>query len=159
MLPAVKAGDLLPYQQITAVERFTRAPARYTEASLVKKLEELGIGRPSTYAPTISKIMEEERGYVVKESREGVVRTFKKFNLNNGKIVASTESENTGATKNVLYPTAIGMVVCDYLASHFGEIMNYGFTAEIEKDFDEIADGKRNWVKMIDEFYWPFRCV
>ena len=156
MLPGVKEGDLLPSQQITAVERFTRAPARYTEASLVKKLEELGIGRPSTYAPTISKIMEEERGYVVKESREGVVRTFKKFNLNNGKIVASTESENTGATKNVLYPTAIGMVVCDYLASHFGEIMNYGFTAEIEKDFDEIADGKRNWVKMIDEFYWPF---
>lgn len=156
MLPAVKAGDVLPYNQITATERFTRAPARYTEASLVKKLEELGIGRPSTYAPTISKIMEEERGYVVKESREGVVRNFKKFNLANGKIVATTESENTGATKNVLYPTAIGMVVCDYLASHFGEIMNYGFTAEIEKDFDEIADGKRNWVKMIDEFYWPF---
>jgi len=100
--------------------------------------------------------MEEERGYVVKESREGVVRNFKKFNLANGKIVASTESENTGATKNVLYPTAIGMVVCDYMASHFGEIINYGFTAEIEKDFDEIADGKRNWVKMIDEFYWPF---
>jgi len=156
MLPPLKVNDKLPNKVITATERFTRSAARYTEAGLIKKLEELGIGRPSTYAPTISKIMEIERGYVVKESREGVIREYNLLTLQDGKIKSSKETENTGATKNVLYPTDIGMIVTDYLSNHFGEIMNYGFTAEIEKDFDEIADGKRNWVKMIDEFYWPF---
>lgn len=156
MLPAVRKGEELPYEHITATERYTRPPARYTEASLVKKLEELGIGRPSTYAPTISKIMEEDRGYVVKESREGTERNYRKLDLSKGVIKSTVQKEMTGTTKNVLYPTSIGMVVCDYLAGHFGQIMNYGFTAEIEQDFDEIAEGKRDWVKMIDEFYKPF---
>ncbi len=156
MLPQVKQGELLPNDLITATERFTRSASRYSEASLVKKLEELGIGRPSTYAPTISKIMEEDRGYVVKESRDGVERSYVKMDLSKGTIKTVQLKEITGATKNVLYPTSIGMVVCDYLADHFGQIMNYGFTAEIEQDFDEIAEGKRDWVKMLDEFYWPF---
>ncbi len=156
LLPPMKNGDILTYQKISAIERFTRPAARYTEASLVRKLEELGIGRPSTYAPTISKIMEEGRGYVVKESREGTERKYQTITLLAGKIKEEILVENTGATKNALYPTDIGMVVSDYLTSHFKDIMNYGFTAEIEKDFDEIADGSRDWVKMIDEFYWPF---
>ncbi|MBK7468559.1 MAG: type I DNA topoisomerase [Saprospiraceae bacterium] len=156
LLPPMKQGDNLNYQKISAIERFTRPAARYTEASLVKKLEELGIGRPSTYAPTISKIMEEGRGYVVKESREGQERKYNTIVLASGKIKEEILTEITGTTKNTLYPTDIGMVVSDYLTTHFGDIMNYGFTAEIEKDFDEIADGKRDWVKMIDEFYWPF---
>ncbi|MBK9272022.1 MAG: type I DNA topoisomerase [Saprospiraceae bacterium] len=156
MLPQVRNGEILPYSSIAATERFTRPVSRYTEASLVKKLEELGIGRPSTYAPTISKITEEDRGYVVKESREGTERIYKKLLLSKGLIKSSEAKEITGATKNVLYPTSIGMVVCDYLDEHFGQIMNYGFTAEIEQDFDEIAEGKRDWVKMLDEFYWPF---
>lgn len=157
MLPAVKKGSILPFEWISGTERFTRPPARYTEASLVKKLEELGIGRPSTYAPTISKIMEEDRGYVVKESREGVERKYQKLELLPEKDIKVSElSEITGTTKNVLYPSSIGMVVCDYLAGHFSQIMNYGFTAEIEQDFDEIAEGKRDWVKMIGQFYFPF---
>ncbi len=156
ILPPLKVGEQLDYSEILATERFTRPPARYSEASLVKKLEELGIGRPSTYAPTISKIMEEDRGYVVKESREGVVREYLQIKLVSGSLSKTKESEITGTTKNVLYPTAIGMVVTDYLDMHFSDVINYGFTAEIEKDFDEIAEGKRDWVKMLDEFYWPF---
>lgn len=156
ILPPLKVGDRLDYLSIIAQEKFTRPAARYTEASLVKKLEELGIGRPSTYAPTISKIMEENRGYVTKESRPGTERKFQVLSLESGKIVKSVGTENTGAGKNHLYPTDIGMIVCDYLATHFPGIINYGFTAEIEKEFDEIADGNLNWVKMIDEFYWPF---
>ncbi len=156
MLPPLKTNDVLEYISIEAVQRFTRPPARYTEASLVKKLEELGIGRPSTYAPTITKIMGENRGYVVKESREGSPRNYEVICLSNGKIERSTFSENVGAAKNALFPTDIGMVVCDYLSHHFKDIINYGFTAEIEKEFDEIAEGKLNWVRMIDDFYWPF---
>ncbi|NOT38328.1 MAG: type I DNA topoisomerase [Saprospiraceae bacterium] len=156
MLPALRVGETLTYSEILATERFTRSSSRFTEASLVKKLEELGIGRPSTYAPTISKIMEADRGYVVKESREGVDREYLQFKLSDGKISKYKLKEVTGTTKNVLYPTAIGMVVTDYLAQHFPEVINYGFTAEIEKDFDEIAEGKRDWIKMLDEFYWPF---
>ncbi len=156
ILPPLKVNDQLNYINIVATERFTRPPSRYTEASLVKKLEELGIGRPSTYAPTISKIMEENRGYVVKESRPGTERSYQVIRLESGKLVKLKETEITGAGKNHLYPTDLGMIVCDYLALHFPEIMNYGFTAEIELEFDEIADGKLNWVKMIDEFYWPF---
>ncbi len=156
ILPPLKVNDILNYSNIVATERFTRPPSRYTEASLVKKLEELGIGRPSTYAPTISKIMEENRGYVVKESRPGVERSYQVIRLENQKISKVKETEITGAGKNHLYPTDLGMIVCDFLALHFPEIMNYGFTAEIELEFDEIADGKLDWVKMIDEFYWPF---
>ncbi|HRG68582.1 MAG: type I DNA topoisomerase [Saprospiraceae bacterium] len=156
ILPPLKVKDLLNYLNITATQKYTRPPARYTEASLVKKLEELGIGRPSTYAPTISKIMEENRGYVVKESRPGVERSFQLIKLENKKIVEVSDTEITGAGKNHLYPTDIGMIVCDYLALHFPDVINYSFTAEIEQEFDEIADGKLNWVKMIDDFYWPF---
>ncbi|MGB4968360.1 MAG: type I DNA topoisomerase [Saprospiraceae bacterium] len=156
ILPPLKVSDLLNYTNITATERFTRPPARYTEASLVKKLEELGIGRPSTYAPTISKIMEENRGYVVKESRSGTERSYQVLKLEKSKVVSKRETEITGAGKNHLYPTDIGMIVCDYLAMHFPDVINYSFTAEIEQEFDEIADGKLDWVKMIDEFYWPF---
>lgn len=156
ILPPLKVNDVLNYSNITATERFTRPPARYTEASLVKKLEELGIGRPSTYAPTISKIMEENRGYVVKESRPGIERSYQVIRLEKDKIVKAKETEITGAGKNHLYPTDLGMIVSDYLALHFPDVINYGFTAAIEQEFDEIADGKLNWVKMIDEFYWPF---
>lgn len=156
ILPPLKVNDLLNYLNITATQKYTRPPARYTEASLVKKLEELGIGRPSTYAPTISKIMEENRGYVVKESRSGIEREFQVIKLEQKKIIEIKESEITGAGKNHLYPTDIGMIVCDYLALHFPDVINYSFTAEIEQEFDEIADGKLNWVKMIDDFYWPF---
>ncbi|MFZ1298489.1 MAG: type I DNA topoisomerase, partial [Saprospiraceae bacterium] len=156
ILPPLKVKDLLNYLNITATQKYTRPPARYTEASLVKKLEELGIGRPSTYAPTISKIMEENRGYVVKESRPGMERAFQVLKLEQKKIIETKESEITGAGKNHLYPTDIGMIVCDYLALHFPDVINYSFTAEIEQEFDEIADGRLNWVKMIDDFYWPF---
>lgn len=156
ILPPLKVKDQLNYLNIQATEKFTRPPARYTEASLVKKLEELGIGRPSTYAPTISKIMEENRGYVVKESRPGLERSYAVLKLHEHIIQKSQEREITGAGKNHLYPTDIGMIVCDYLAAHFPDVINYSFTAEIEQEFDEIADGKLDWVKMIDEFYWPF---
>ncbi len=156
MLPPLQVGENLNRKEIIATERYTRSASRFTEASLVKKLEELGIGRPSTYAPTISKIMEADRGYVVKESREGVERDYLQFKLVNDNISKTKLTEVTGTTKNVLYPTAIGMVVTDYLSGHFSEVINYNFTAEIEKDFDEIAEGKRDWVKMLDEFYWPF---
>ncbi|MCC6753272.1 MAG: type I DNA topoisomerase [Saprospiraceae bacterium] len=156
ILPPLKVADVLAYQKITAVQKYNRPPARYTEASLVKKLEELGIGRPSTYAPTISKIMEVNRGYVVKESRPGVERKFQVISLESGVIHRLTDTEMAGAAKNHLFPTDIGIIVCDYLAEHFPDVINYGFTAEIEKEFDEIAEGKLDWVKMIDEFYWPF---
>jgi len=156
ILPPVKVGQSLELDNMTAVERFTRPPARFTEAGLVKKLEEEGIGRPSTYAPTISKIMEEARGYVVKESREGVERLYNVFTLSNNKIEKKKDSEITGATSNRLYPSDIGMIVSDFLLKHFDEVMDYGFTAEIEKKFDNIADGKHVWSKMLQEFYDPF---
>jgi DNA topoisomerase-1 len=141
---------------MVATERFTRASARFTEASLVKKLEELGIGRPSTYAPTISKIMETNRGYVTKESREGEERLFQILTLRNDAIAKQQGKETTGTTKNVLYPSDLGMLVVDFLDLHFREIMEYDFTAEIEQEFDHIADGKLQWVNMIDRFYKPF---
>lgn len=156
MLPPLKIGQALDLKVMTATERFTRPPARYSEASLVSKLEELGIGRPSTYAPTISKIMEEDRGYVVKENKEGELRKFVVLTLLKGIIVRSEGSEVIGAVKNRLIPTDMGMVVTDYLAEHFGGIMNYSFTADIEKEFDEIADGNQNWVKVVGDFYHPF---
>lgn len=156
MLPPLSKGQALDLDNLTATERFTRPPARFTEAGLVKKLEELGIGRPSTYAPTISKIMETNRGYVVKESREGEERIYRILVLKDNKIASTTGKEITGATKNVLYPSDMGMIVIDFLDSYFQNIMNYGFTAEIEAQFDHVAEGKIDWTKVIDGFYRPF---
>ncbi|MBU8893129.1 MAG: type I DNA topoisomerase [Bacteroidales bacterium] len=154
LLPSVDKGEKLDYDSIQATERFTHYPPRYTEASLVKKLEELGIGRPSTYAPTISTI--QNRGYVVKEDRLGNERKYISYVLINSKIKESTKAEITGAEKNKLFPNDIGMVVNDFLAEHFNEIVNYNFTASVEEEFDEIASGKLGWTKMIDKFYKPF---
>lgn len=156
ILPPLKVGQQLELQEMSAVERFTRPPARYSEASLVSKLEELGIGRPSTYAPTISKIMEANRGYVVKESREGEERSYQVLTLRNDKIIQETKTEITGAVKNRLFPTDMGMVVTDFLDQNFSKIMDYGFTAGIEADFDKIAEGKVEWHKMVADFYHPF---
>ncbi len=156
ILPPLVIGPKLDLDDMTATERFTRPSGRYTEAGLVKKLEELGIGRPSTYAPTISKIMEANRGYVVKESREGEERGFQILTLKNNAITKSAGKEITGATKNMLYPTDMGMIVSDFLDAHFKKIMDYGFTASIEQQFDDIAEGKMDWAKMIDDFYKPF---
>ncbi|TNE49225.1 MAG: type I DNA topoisomerase [Bacteroidetes bacterium] len=156
MLPPLKVGQEVQLDNLTATERFTRPPARFTEAALVKKMEELGIGRPSTYAPTITKIMEANRGYVVKDSRPGEKRPFQILELRNNTITRSKSSEITGATKNVLYPTDMGMIVSDFLDQYFHKIMNYGFTAGIEQQFDDIADGKKDWSNMIDQFYKPF---
>jgi DNA topoisomerase-1 len=157
MLPPLKLNQELDLKEITALQRFTRPPSRYTEASLVKKLEELGIGRPSTYAPTISKIMEKERGYVTKESREGKEREYTKYVLLNDELTKLTETEITGATSNRLYSTDLGMVVTDFLSLHFDDIINYNFTKEIEEKFDVIAEGKSEWKKMLKDFYFPFQ--
>ncbi|NNK88977.1 MAG: type I DNA topoisomerase [Saprospiraceae bacterium] len=156
ILPPLSVGQKLDLDNIQAIERFTRPPSRYTEASLVKKLEELGIGRPSTYAPTITKIMEKERGYVTKESREGVERKYNVITLQNDEISSVQESEMTGATSNRLYPSDLGMLVSDFLSEHFNEIMTYSFTADIEDKLDQIASGKEEWHKMIEDFYGPF---
>lgn len=156
MLPPLRVKQSLDLNHMLANESFTRPPGRYTEASLVKKLEELGIGRPSTYAPTISKIMEEERGYVTKESREGVARKYQQWVLKNGKIAGETKSEITGTTKNCLYPSDLGMVVSDFLSEHFSKIMDYGFTAGVENDLDKIATEGLDWKKMLKSFYGPF---
>ena len=154
LLPPLKVNDLLKYIEIEASERFTYHPPRYTEASLVRKLEELGIGRPSTYAPTISTI--QNRGYVVKEDRPGESREYEVIILKNEKITSKNKTEITGAEKSKLFPKDIGMVVNDFLLENFTDIMNFDFTAEVEKEFDEIASGQLNWTKMIDSFYKPF---
>lgn len=154
LLPAVEVGENLGKEIIKATERFSRAAARYVEASLVKKLEELGIGRPSTYAPTISTI--QKRGYVEKKEREGEERKYAYFELVNSKIEALQKTEITGKEKNKLSPTDIGIVVTDFLVDHFGRIMDYNFTASVEKQFDEIADGLMEWTQMIHDFYSPF---
>ena len=156
MLPPFVKGQVLEMDDMTATERFTRPPARFTEAGLVKKLEELGIGRPSTYAPTISKIMEANRGYVVKESREGEERVFQIITLKNNQLTKKTGKEITGTTKQVLYPSDMGMIVSDFLDEHFKKVMDYGFTASVEQEFDHIAEGKTEWSSMIDGFYRPF---
>lgn len=156
MLPPLKVGMNLGMEKMEAVERFTRPPARFTEAALVKKLEELGIGRPSTYAPTISRITEKGKGYVVIESRPGTERKFQRILLENGKIFSKEEVEITGAGKNHLYPTDMGMVVVDFLDEHFDEIMDYGFTADIEEKFDDVAEGKKEWTSMLKVFYNRF---
>ncbi|MCF8365626.1 MAG: type I DNA topoisomerase [Bacteroidales bacterium] len=154
VLPPLKLGQLLPLKKIDASERFTQPPARYTEASLVKKLEELGIGRPSTYAPIISTI--QKREYVVKGEKDGVARKFEVLTLANNKISEQKQSEKTGGNKGKLVPTDIGTVVNTFLMQHFMNIMDYNFTAKVEKQFDEIALGQKVWNKMIDEFYKPF---
>jgi DNA topoisomerase-1 len=155
MLPPLKTGQQLPLKEMKAIERFTRPLPRYTEASLVKKLEELGIGRPSTYAPTISTIL--KRGYVEKRDKEGVIRNYQVIRLHNNKIEKKTETENTGAEKSKLFPTDLGLVVTDFLNKYFDDIMDYSFTARIEEEFDEVASGKMKWNKMIDDFYNPFK--
>lgn len=154
ILPPLNKGQKLSLREMNATERYSRPPARYTEASLVKKLEELGIGRPSTYAPTISTI--QNRGYVLKEEREGKKRNFQVINLKNGKIFSDVRTENTGAEKNKLFPTDIGAVVNDFLVEHFKGIVDFNFTASVEKEFDEIAQGMKNWTEMLRSFYNPF---
>lgn len=154
ILPAMKVGQTLQNKEITAVQRFTHHPPRYTEASLVKKLEELGIGRPSTYAPTISTI--QKRNYVEKVEKEGVQRQYVYLRLSNNNLTREQKTENTGAEKNKLSPTDIGMVVNDFLLKYFPTILDFHFTAKVEAEFDEIAEGNLNWQKMLAEFYKPF---
>lgn len=154
LLPDLKAGDKIDRETITATQRFSRPPSRYVEASLVKKLEELGIGRPSTYAPTISTI--QKRGYVEKPEREGMKRNYTVLELKKVDIKSEIKSETTGKEKNKLAPTDIGIVVTDFLKQHFERIMDYHFTAKVEEEFDEIAKGMIGWTKMIHEFYDPF---
>ena len=154
IIPPLKANDILDMTSVIATERFSQRPPRYTEASLVKRLEELGIGRPSTYAPTITTI--QNRNYVVKEDRQGVERSFTVVSLKNGSISEKTNIEITGTEKSKLFPTDIGMVVNDFLIDNFDQIMDYNFTASVENDFDDIADGKKIWYEMIDKFYQPF---
>jgi len=153
-LPNMTVGQVLAFNQMTATEKFTKHSARYTEASLVKKLEELGIGRPSTYAPTISTII--KRTYVEKKDKDAIKRSFRILKLKDNNIQKVTEQENTGAEKSKLFPTDLGLVVTDFLNQHFQNVMDYSFTANIEKEFDEIADGKMIWNKMVANFYTPF---
>lgn len=154
ILPAVSKGETLDYNWIRATQRFTRPVARYMEASLVKKLEELGIGRPSTYAPTISTI--QKRGYVEKKEREGEERKYTVFTLQNEAVTSEIKSEITGKEKSRLSPTDIGIVVTDFLTANFARILDYNFTAKVEEEFDEIAKGLKEWTTMIHEFYTPF---
>lgn len=154
MLPALAVGQQLEAQSIVATQRFTQAPTRYNEALLVKRLEELGIGRPSTYAPTITTII--NRGYVVKQNKEGVKRAYEQLTFDGKSVKSKMLSENIGKEKSRLAPTDIGMVVNDYLESSFPTIMDYNFTASVEKQFDEIAEGEMEWTKMIGEFYSAF---
>lgn len=154
MLPPLSIGQNLNLEEMNARETFTRYPARYTEASLVKKLEEMGIGRPSTYAPTISTII--KRNYVVKESRDGKARKYQNIVLKNEQVSSTTEEEIAGTEKNKLFPTDIGMIVNDFLVEHFSSYVDYSFTAKVEEEFDKIANGKKDWVAMIDDFYKPF---
>jgi DNA topoisomerase I len=153
-LPKLAVGQQVAFVDMTASERFTRPAARYTEASLVKKLEELGIGRPSTYAPTISTII--KRNYVEKRDKEGVKRDVRILNLKANKVTKQVIQENTGAEKLKLFPTDLGLVVTDFLSMHFNKVMDYGFTANIEEEFDKIAEGKMQWNKMVKDFYKPF---
>ncbi len=154
MLPPLTVGMQLPLVEMRTIERFTRPQPRYTEASLVKKLEELGIGRPSTYAPTISTIL--QRGYVEKRDKEGIPRIYRILTLKGDEITRKEDTENIGAERNKLFPTDLGLVVTDFLSEHFKKVMDYGFTAKIEEEFDHIAQGKQEWHKMIDGFYHPF---
>lgn len=154
VLPPLEADQVLRFQEMKVFERFSRPQPRFTEASLVKKLEELGIGRPSTYAPTISTI--QARGYVEKKDKEGTPRAFQIFRLKEDKVSQEEGSEITGAERAKLFPTDLGLVVTDFLTQHFEKVMDYGFTARIETEFDAIAQGKESWEAMIERFYGPF---
>lgn len=154
MLPPITVGQKLKLQEMLAIQRFTQKPPRYSEASLVKRLEELGIGRPSTYAPTISTI--QNREYVEKKDKEGTPRPFEILTLKNEIISKEEKSENTGAEKSKLFPTDIGIVVNDFLVDQFPNILDYGFTAKVEGEFDDIAEGKLQWQEMMKRFYNPF---
>lgn len=154
MLPALKVGEKLVNQSIVATERYSRPAARYTEASLVKKLEELGIGRPSTYAPTISTII--NRNYVEKGNLDGQERNYTQLTLASGKVAEKILKENTGSDKGKLVPTDIGTIVTDFLVKNFENILDYNFTAKVEQDFDEIAEGNRDWANMMNDFYGHF---
>jgi len=156
ILPPLSVAQMLDLDEMLATEKFTRGPARYTEASLVKKLEELGIGRPSTYAPTISKIMDQGRGYVTKESRDGIERVYDLYRLKSNNVDLMNKTEITGATSNRLYASDIGLVVTDFLTSHFEDVMNFNFTAEVEDQLDHISDGGKDWQNWIMSFYEPF---
>ncbi len=154
LLPAVSNGQEMVFENATATERYSRPPSRYTEASLVKKLEELGIGRPSTYAPTISTI--QKRGYVERSELEGVSRDYIMLYLKGGELSREVKTEITGADKGKMVPTDIGMLVNDFLLEHFPKVMDFQFTANVEEEFDHIANGTLDWTKMIDQFYKPF---
>ena len=154
LLPPLVVGQVLEQTEISAVQRFSLCPPRYTEASLVRKLEELGIGRPSTYAPTISTVL--QRGYVEKGNKEGVKREFDVLKLKNNKITETVKSEMTGNEKAKLLPTDVGIVVNDFLMEYFPEIMDYNFTASVEKQFDEVAEGEKEWTILMDKFYQEF---
>lgn len=154
VLPPLNIGDVLTLREMEALERYSRPSPRYTEASLVKKLEELGIGRPSTYAPTISTI--QRRNYASKESREGTLRDLNKFSLTDGEVTEEVVQERTGADKSKLFPTDLGIVVNDFLVKFFPEILDYKFTAKVEQQFDNIADGKQKWQNMLEIFYKDF---
>lgn len=154
IMPAIKNGQTLKYININARERWSQKPPRYSEAALVRRLEELGIGRPSTYAPTISTI--QQRGYVVKENREGVERSYKSISLLDGIISEAVKKEVAGSEKAKLFPTDIGMIVNDFLLTNFENVMSFDFTANVEKQFDDIADGSLEWQSVIDKFYKPF---
>jgi DNA topoisomerase I len=154
ILPPMSIQQVLPLKEITAFQRFSKYPPRYTEASLVKKMEELGIGRPSTYAPTISTILKRE--YVVKENREGEKRPYDVITLTNDEITEVVKTEIAGTEKNKLFPTDIGIVVNNFLLEYFDEIMDYNFTANVEKEFDEVAQGQKAWNHVIKNFYKPF---
>lgn len=154
ILPAVEVGESLHYINVTATQKFPLHPPRYTEASLVRKLENLGIGRPSTYAPTISTV--QKRGYVVKEDREGEERNYVELKLQKAGVTKSVNTEISGREKSKLFPTDIGIVVNDFLVEHFKRILDFDFTAKVEQEFDEIAEGQKEWRSMIQEFYKPF---
>jgi len=154
LLPAVKSGEAVELNSATATQRYSRPPSRYTEASLVKKLEELGIGRPSTYAPTISTI--QKRGYVERSELEGQTREYVVLNRDDKGISREVKTEITGADKGKMLPTDIGMLVNDFLLEHFPKVMDFRFTAKVEEEFDHIATGSLDWTRMIDEFYKPF---
>lgn len=157
LLPAIAKGDSLSRITITAQEQYTQHPPRYTEASLVKKMEALGIGRPSTYAPTITTI--QNRGYIIKESREGVEKGIEQIELEGNEIKSGTTKRIFGAEKKKLFPSDMGMVVTDFLSEHFTNIMDYNFTAEAEESLDHIAEGTVQWQKMIGDFYAPFHAM
>ena len=154
LLPPLAVGQALEKTTIAATQRFSLCPPRYTEASLVRKLEELGIGRPSTYAPTISTV--QQRGYVEKGNKEGVKRSYDVLTLKGTKLTETTKSEMTGNEKSKLLPTDVGIVVNDFLMEYFPGIMDYNFTASVEKEFDEVADGEKEWTGMMDAFYQDF---